>query len=71
MALVDMTYFEIIISSVTYKFALYIAIRLAHRGFTVGELGLVCFGGIALTMEMLNMTEARVRFLLTSGNNLY
>lgn len=56
----DLTYFEIIICSVVYQFALYIAIRLAHRGFTVGELSLVCFGGISLTMELLNTTKARV-----------
>jgi hypothetical protein len=69
-SLLDTTYFEIIICSVGYQLALYFAIRLAHRGSTVGELGLVCFGGIALTMEMLNMTKARVRFLLTPVNRL-
>jgi dolichol kinase len=51
------------ICSVGYQLALYIAIRLAHRGSTVGELGLVCFGGIALTMELMNITKAKVRFL--------
>ena len=43
-----------------FQLALYIAIRLAHRGFTVGELGLVCFGGTALSMELLNLTKAKV-----------
>jgi hypothetical protein len=66
--LIDVTYFEIIICSVGYQLALYIAIRLAHRGFTVGELGLVCFGGVALGMEMLNITKASVRFLQPSVN---
>ncbi|KIM84287.1 hypothetical protein PILCRDRAFT_87687 [Piloderma croceum F 1598] len=35
------TYFEIILCSVGYQLALYLAIRLAHRGSTVGELGLI------------------------------
>lgn len=56
----DLSYFEIIFSSTFFQLALYIAIRLAHRGFTVGELGLVCFGGIALSMELLNLTKAKV-----------
>lgn len=60
MKFVDTTYFEIIVCALVYQFALYICIRLAHRGFTVGELGLVCFGGIALTMEMLNLTKTQV-----------
>lgn len=66
----DTTYFEIIVCAVIYQLALYICIRLAHRGFTVGELGLVCFGGIALTMEMLNLTKTQVLILLTFGSTL-
>lgn len=56
-----MNYFEIIVTSLFYQFALYIAIRLAHRGFTLGELGIVCFGGTALCLELINITIARVR----------
>jgi hypothetical protein len=37
---------------------------MAHRGFTLGELGLVCFGGTAVFMEFLNITMARVRLSL-------
>ena len=33
---------------------------MAHRGFTLGELGVVCFGGTALVMEFLNFTIAKV-----------
>lgn len=33
---------------------------MAHRGFTLGELALVCFGGTALWLEFLNLTIARV-----------
>ncbi|KAH7925472.1 hypothetical protein BV22DRAFT_1046735 [Leucogyrophana mollusca] len=47
-------------SSLFYQFCLYIAIRLAHGGFTVGELALVCFGGLALGTELLNLTRARI-----------
>ncbi|KAK2460914.1 hypothetical protein APHAL10511_007384 [Amanita phalloides] len=52
--------FDLIIVSVFYQFALYVALRLAHQGFTLGELGLVCFGGVAVGMELLNITIARI-----------
>ncbi|RDB26086.1 Dolichol kinase sec59 [Hypsizygus marmoreus] len=55
-----LNYLEIIYSALFFQFTLYIAIRLAHRGFTLGELGLVCFGGTALSMEFLNITIARI-----------
>lgn len=41
---------------------MYISVRLAHRSFTLGELGLVSVGATALFMEMANLTIARVRF---------
>ncbi|KAF9237618.1 Fph type histidine kinase [Melanogaster broomeanus] len=47
-------------SSVFYQFCLYVALRLAHGGFTLGELALVCFGGLSLGMELLNLTRARI-----------
>jgi hypothetical protein len=55
-----MNHFELIFGAFFYQFALYIAIRLAHRGFTLGELGIVSFGGIALCMELVNITIAGV-----------
>ncbi|KAG5645550.1 hypothetical protein DXG03_005825 [Asterophora parasitica] len=55
-----LNHFEIIFSALFYQFTLYMAIRLAHRGFTLGELGLVCFGGTALSLEFLNITIARI-----------
>ena len=60
----DMNYFEVVISSVMFQFSLYAGIRLAHRGFTFGELGLVCFGATVLFMESINLTIARVRYSL-------
>ncbi|KAI0067387.1 hypothetical protein BV25DRAFT_1794947 [Artomyces pyxidatus] len=55
-----MTYWEVACASVFYQFSLYIAVRLAHRGFTLGELGLVVFGATALYMELVNLTIAKI-----------
>jgi dolichol kinase len=62
--LTDMNYYEIGFAALFYQSQLYGAIRLAHRGFTLGELALVCFGGTALAMEFLGLTIARVHILL-------
>ena len=56
-----MTWFEVLLGALIYQFALYVCLRLAHRVFTLGELGLVCFGGTALLMEFGNVNIARVR----------
>ncbi|KAA1467328.1 hypothetical protein DENSPDRAFT_792529 [Dentipellis sp. KUC8613] len=56
----QMSYFDIAASSTFFQFSLYIAIRLAHRGFTLGELGLVVFGATVLYMELINLTIARI-----------
>ncbi|KAF8907335.1 hypothetical protein CPB84DRAFT_1844033 [Gymnopilus junonius] len=40
--------FEATIASLFFQFTLYVALRLAHRGFTLGELGLTCFGEFGL-----------------------
>lgn len=55
-----MSYWEIACASVFYQLSLYIAIRLAHRGFTLGELSLVVFGATGLYMELVNLTIARI-----------
>ncbi|KDR78911.1 hypothetical protein GALMADRAFT_64608 [Galerina marginata CBS 339.88] len=52
--------FEAVVASFFYQFTLYVGLRLAHRGFTLGELGLTCFGGTALCLEFLNITIARI-----------
>jgi hypothetical protein len=57
----DLSYWDVASGSVFFQFSLYIAVRLAHRGFTLGELGLVVFGATALFMELANLTIARVR----------
>ncbi|KAG9315261.1 Fph type histidine kinase [Chiua virens] len=54
----NLSYFDIIVGSVFFQFCLYVALRLAHGGFTLGELALVCFGGLSLGTELLNLTRA-------------
>ena len=55
-----MSYLEVVASSIFFQFSLYACVRLAHRGFTFGELGLVAFGATVLFMELMNMTSAKV-----------
>ncbi|KAJ6496473.1 hypothetical protein C8R47DRAFT_1318155 [Mycena vitilis] len=55
-----LTPFDVVVGALFYQFTLYVALRMAHRGFTLGELGLVCFGGTAVFMEFLNITIARI-----------
>jgi dolichol kinase len=54
---------EIASGSAFFQFSLYVAVRLGHRGFTLGELGLVVFGATALFTESVNLTVAKVRRL--------
>lgn len=56
----DLSYLDIVVGSVFFQFCLYVALRLAHGGFSLGELALVCFGGLSLGTELLNLTIARV-----------
>lgn len=56
----NISYPEIIIGSVFYQFTLYVALRMAHGGFTLGELALVAFGGLALGTELLGLTRTKI-----------
>ena len=58
--LVDMSPSDIIIATLFYQFSLYVCVRLARRGFTLGELGVVCTAATALFMETVNLTRMRV-----------
>lgn len=58
--LADLSNTEMAAAAMFYQFTLYSAIRLAHHGFTLGELGLVSFGATSLFMEVMNLTMARV-----------
>ena len=60
-----MSYFDIATSSIFYQFCLTVAIRLAHKSFTLGELGIVAYGGTILFMEALHLTIARVSLFLS------
>ena len=61
-----MNQLEVVVAALFFQLTLYVALRLAHRGFTLGELGLVCFGGTALCLETINLTIARVKYLFES-----
>lgn len=56
----NMNFIELLLSSLFYQATLYLAIRLAHQGFTLGELGTVTFGASVLFMEGFNITVARI-----------
>ncbi|KAF7375160.1 Dolichol kinase [Mycena sanguinolenta] len=52
--------FDVLVAALFYQFTLYVALRMAHRSLTLGELGLVCFGGTAVFMEFLNITISKI-----------
>ncbi|KAG0708202.1 hypothetical protein DFH29DRAFT_893584 [Suillus ampliporus] len=56
----NISYLDVGIASLFYQICLYVALRLAHGGFTLGELAVVCFGGLSLATELLGLTRARV-----------
>jgi hypothetical protein len=56
----DMSHSDIIIATLFYQFCLYVCVRLARRGFTLGELGIVSHAATALFMETVNMTRMKV-----------
>lgn len=43
-----------------FQFSLYIAVRLAHHGLTLGELVVIAFGATALFSELTHLTLARL-----------
>lgn len=56
----DLDFFDVAVISFFYQFTLYVSLRLARQGFTVGELGLVAQGATALFMELVNITISKV-----------
>ncbi|KAI5998742.1 Fph type histidine kinase [Pisolithus albus] len=56
----NISYSEIMLGSVFYQFSLYIALRMAHGGFTLGELALVAFGGLSIGTELLALTRTKI-----------
>ncbi|KAK4686360.1 hypothetical protein P7C73_g3762, partial [Tremellales sp. Uapishka_1] len=61
----DMSPSDIIIATLFYQFSLYVCVRLARKGFTLGELGVVCHAATALFMETVNLTRMKIRILRT------
>jgi dolichol kinase len=57
----DLSAWEITCAACFFQFSLYIAVRLAHKAVTLGELTIIVFGATALYMELVNITTARVR----------
>ncbi|KAG8962362.1 hypothetical protein FRC05_005369 [Tulasnella sp. 425] len=56
----DLTYLDTALISFAYQFIIYVMVRLARRGFTLGELGLVAQGATALFMESVALTTAQI-----------
>ncbi|EIN03707.1 hypothetical protein PUNSTDRAFT_139242 [Punctularia strigosozonata HHB-11173 SS5] len=56
----NLSYVDVLFSSVFFQATLYVAIRLAHQGFTLGELGLFATGATILFMELTNLTIAKI-----------
>ncbi|ORY22576.1 hypothetical protein BCR39DRAFT_551328 [Naematelia encephala] len=61
----DMSASDIIIATLFYQFSLYVCVRLARRGFTLGELAVVCNAATALFMETVNLTRMQIAILRT------
>nr|XP_018263518.1 dolichol kinase [Kwoniella dejecticola CBS 10117]OBR85676.1 dolichol kinase [Kwoniella dejecticola CBS 10117] len=61
----DMSPSDIVIATLFYQFSLYVCIRLARRGFTLGELAVVCNAATALFMEVVNLTRMKIVLLQT------
>ncbi|KAJ9124154.1 hypothetical protein QFC22_000951 [Naganishia vaughanmartiniae] len=59
----DLTYADIIIATLFFQFSLYVCVRLARRGFTLGELGVVCHAATGLFMETVNLTRTRLALI--------
>ncbi|GHJ88536.1 hypothetical protein NliqN6_4938 [Naganishia liquefaciens] len=59
----DLTYPDIVIATLFFQFSLYVSVRLARRGFTVGELGIICHAATGLFMETVNLTRTRIHLL--------
>lgn len=56
----DLTRGEIFSATLFYQNNLYTISRLARKSFTLGELGIVATVGVTLTLEVLNLTSAKM-----------
>ncbi|TFY53040.1 hypothetical protein EVJ58_g9671 [Rhodofomes roseus] len=67
----NINYYEILVCAMFFQFSLYVSIRMAHHGFTLGELAVVCFGATVLLLEAMNLTIARIWPVTTSFIKTY
>ncbi|TFK27165.1 dolichol kinase [Coprinopsis marcescibilis] len=56
----DLRMSDAVLAAPFYSLTLYAGLRLAHRGFTVGELSVVCYGGTSVCLEFLNFTRSKI-----------
>ncbi|KAG8935523.1 hypothetical protein FRC02_007882 [Tulasnella sp. 418] len=56
----DLSYTDVILVSLSFQFVMYVMVRLARQGFTLGELGVVAQGATAIFMEAANLTISRI-----------
>ncbi|WVQ78617.1 hypothetical protein IAT38_000703 [Cryptococcus sp. DSM 104549] len=61
----DMSPSDIVIATLFYQFSIYVCVRLARRGFTLGELATVCNAATALFMETINLTRMKISIFRT------
>lgn len=59
----DMSPSDIVIATLFYQFSIYVCVRLARRGVTLGELAAVCNAATAMVMETTNLTRMKVSVL--------
>lgn len=52
---------DIVIATQFYQFSIYVCVRLARQGFTLGELAAGWNAAMALLMETVNMMRMKVR----------
>ncbi|OXH39913.1 dolichol kinase [Cryptococcus neoformans] len=61
----DMSPSDIVIATLFYQFSIYVCVRLARRGVTLGELAAVCNAATAMVMETINLTRMKISIFRT------
>ncbi|WVO14642.1 hypothetical protein L204_102279 [Cryptococcus depauperatus] len=61
----DMSSSDIVLATLFYQFSIYVCVRLARKGFTLGELAVVCCAATAMIMEVINLTRMKMGLFRT------
>ncbi|WVQ76542.1 hypothetical protein IAR50_006212 [Cryptococcus sp. DSM 104548] len=61
----DMSPSDIVIATLFYQFSIYVCVRLARKGLTLGELASVCSAATAMFMEVVNLTRMKIAIFRT------